>query len=40
MIIQIFGTKNCNDTKKAERFFKELGIKYQIIDMKEIGMSK
>ena len=23
MNIQIFGTKKCNDTKKAERFFKE-----------------
>ena len=25
MNIQIFGTKKCNDTKKAERFFKERG---------------
>ena len=32
MNIQIFGTKKCNDTKKAERFFKERGIKYQFID--------
>ena len=32
MNIQIFGTKKCNDTKKAERFFK-----YQFIDMKEKG---
>ena len=39
MNIQIFGTKKCNDTKKAERFFKERGIKYQLIDMKEKGMS-
>ena len=30
-------TKKCNDTKKAERFFKERGIKYQFIDMKEKG---
>lgn len=29
-----------NYTKKAERFFKERGIKYQYIDMKEKGMSK
>ena len=29
-----------NDTKKAERFFKERGIRYQFIDMKEKGMSK
>ena len=39
MNVQIFGTKKCNDTKKAERFFKERGIKYQFIDMKEKGMS-
>ncbi len=40
MNIQIFGTKKCNDTKKAERYFKERGVKYQFIDMKEKGMSK
>ncbi len=40
MNIQIFGSKKCNDTKKAERFFKERGIKYQYIDMNEKGMSK
>ena len=40
MNIQIFGTKKCNDTKKAERFFKERGIKYQFVDMKKKGMSK
>ena len=38
MNIQIFGTKKCNDTKKVERFFKESGIKYQFIDMKEKGL--
>lgn len=38
--IQIFGTKKCYDTKKAERFFKERGIKYQFVDMKDKGMSK
>lgn len=37
MNVQIFGTKKCNYTKKAERFFKERGIKYQFIDMKEKG---
>lgn len=40
MNIQIFGTKKSNDSKKAERFFSERGIKYQFIDMKEKGMSK
>ena len=39
-MIQVFGSKKCNDTKKAERFFKERGIKFQFIDMKEKGMSK
>ena len=40
MNIQIFGTKKCIETKKAERFFKERGIKYQFVDMKKKGMSK
>lgn len=40
MNIQIFGKAKCFDTKKAERYFKERGIKYQLIDMKEKGMSK
>lgn len=40
MNIQIFGTKKCFDTKKAERYFKERRVKYQLIDMKEKGMSK
>ena len=40
MNIQIFGTKKCNATKKAERYFKERGIKFQFIDLKEKAMSK
>jgi arsenate reductase-like glutaredoxin family protein len=40
MNIQIFGTKKSFDSKKAERFFKERGIKYQFIDMKEKELSK
>ena len=40
MNIQIFGTKKCFDTKKADRYFKERGIKIQFIDLKEKGMSK
>lgn len=40
MNIQIFGTKKCNETKKAERFFKERRIKYQFVDMKKKGMNK
>lgn len=40
MNIQIFGSKKDFDTKKADRYFKERGIKAQFIDMKEKGMSK
>ena len=40
MNIQIFGTKKNFDSKKAERYFKERGIKFQFIDMKEKGLSK
>lgn len=40
MNIQIFGTKKCNETKKAQRYFKERGIQFQFIDMNEKGMSK
>ena len=40
MNIQIFGKSKCFDTKKAERYFKERKIKYQLINMTEKGMSK
>lgn len=40
MNIQIFGTTKCFDTKKAQRYFKERGVKFQFIDMKEKGLSK
>ena len=40
MNIQIFGTKKSQDTRKAERFFRERGIKYQFVDMKEKGLSR
>ena len=40
MNIQIFGKSKCFDTKKAERYFKERGIKYQRIDLLEKGLSK
>ena len=40
MNIQIFGTKKSADTRKAERFFKERGIKFQFVDLKEKGLSK
>ena len=40
MNIQIFGRNKCFDTKKAERYFKERRIKYQLIDLPRYGMSK
>ncbi|MBC2850682.1 ArsC family transcriptional regulator [Cetobacterium sp. 8H] len=40
MIIQIFGKKSCNDTKKAQRYFKERGIKTQFINLLEKGISE
>lgn len=40
MNIQIFGTKKCFESKKAERYFKERNVKYQFIDLKEKGLSK
>ena len=40
MNIQIFGKSKCFDTKKAERYFKERGIKYQYIDIVKYGLSK
>lgn len=40
MNIQIFGKKKCFDTKKAERYFKERGIKFQSVDLLDKGLSK
>ena len=40
MNIQIFGKTKCFDTKKAERYFKERRIKYQLVDIKKYGLSK
>jgi arsenate reductase len=40
MNIQIFGLQKCADTRKAQRFFKERGIRFQFIDLKEKGLSK
>ena len=39
MNIQIFGTNKCFDTKKAQRYFKERGVRFQMNDLKEKGMS-
>lgn len=37
--IQLFGTRKCPDSRKAERFFKERGLKVHVIDLAEKGMS-
>jgi arsenate reductase len=39
VVIQIFGTKKCQDSRKAERWFKERGRQVQVIDLKQKGMS-
>jgi arsenate reductase-like glutaredoxin family protein len=39
MGLQIFGTKKCPVTRKAERFFKERDIDYQFIDLSDKGIS-
>ena len=40
MGIQIFGTRKCQDTRKAERFFRDRGISFQLIDLAEKGISR
>lgn len=40
MNIQIFGKAKCFETKKAERYFKERRIQYQLIDVSKYGMSR
>lgn len=37
---QIFGTRKCPETRKAERFFKSMGMKFQLIDLKIKPLSK
>jgi len=39
MEFQVFGTKSCNETKKALRFFKERRIKVHFVDLKERAAS-
>lgn len=38
--IQIFGTNKCQDTRAAQRFFKERRITFQFIDLNEKGLSQ
>lgn len=38
-IIQIFGTRKCADTRKAERYFSERSVRVQVIDLAKKAMS-
>lgn len=40
MKVQIFGTKSCQTTHKAERFFKERRIPIHFVDLKRKAASK
>lgn len=40
MGLQIFGTRKCSVTRKAERFFRDRAIDYQFIDLAEKGPSR
>ena len=33
--MQIYGTRKCKLTKKAERFFRDRGIRYHFVDLNE-----
>jgi len=37
--LQIFGTKKCAETRKAERWFKERRLNFQLIDLAQKGPS-
>ena len=37
--VQIFGTKKCADTRKAERWFKERRVTLHVVDLGQKGMA-
>ncbi len=37
--VQIFGTKKCAETRKAERWWKERGVAVMSVDLRERGLS-
>ena len=39
MNVQLFGTKKCPETRKAERYFKERGVKLHLVDLAQKGMA-
>jgi arsenate reductase-like glutaredoxin family protein len=40
MNIQVFGTLKCQETRKAQRYFKERRIPFQFINLAERGLSR
>jgi arsenate reductase-like glutaredoxin family protein len=40
MNVQIIGAKKCQQTQKAERYFKERAIPYHFVDLTVRGLSK
>ena len=38
--VQIFGTRSCQETRKAERFFKERRVRIHFVDLKQKAASK
>ena len=39
MIVQIYGTKKCAETRKAERWFKERRVTLHLVDLAQKGMA-
>ncbi|TFG64720.1 MAG: ArsC family transcriptional regulator, partial [Spirochaetales bacterium] len=40
MTLQLIGTKNNQETRKAERFLKERGLAYQFVDLGQRALSR
>jgi arsenate reductase len=39
LTVQLLGTKKCAETRKAERYFKERGVKMHVVDLAQKGMA-
>jgi arsenate reductase len=39
LTVQIFGAKKCQESRKAERFFRERGVAVHAVDLAQKGMS-
>jgi len=39
VIVQLYGTKKCPETRKAERWFKERRVTLHVIDLAQKGMA-